>query len=70
MVQLSILVLIRECKQFIFNHAMIDIREKDKELNMFVSLSPVYFEQEKKLFVAKKGCYWNHLIKTECNNKH
>lgn len=48
MVQRSILVLIRECKQFTFNHAMIDIKEKDKELNVFVSLNPEYFEKEKK----------------------
>lgn len=70
MVQRSILVLIRECKQFTFNHAMIDIKEKDKELNVFVSLNPEYFEKEKKMFVAKNGCYWNHLIKNECDNKH
>lgn len=48
MVQRSILVLIREYKQFTFNHAMIDIKEKDKELNVFVSLNPEYFEKEKK----------------------
>lgn len=27
---------------------MIDIKEKDKELNVFVSLNPEYFEKEKK----------------------
>lgn len=54
MVQLSILVLIRECKQFIFNHSMIDIKEKDKELNMFVSLSPVHLEKEKKIVCCQE----------------
>lgn len=42
MVQVSILILIRECKLFIFNCAMTDIQEKYKEVSTLVSLNPVY----------------------------